>query len=203
MAVAHDEKTRLFFIALIPPPPVYDDGVSLKEYFKKEYNAKAALNSPPHITLHMPFRWKAEKEQLLLDKLTAHIKRFDPVKVCLDGFGSFPPRAIFLNVINSEPLTILQKGIQQICKKELNLFNANYGAEPFHPHLTLAFRDLKKSGYAKAWEELKSKEYKAEFVADKVALLKHDGKKWNVFKEFTLESSYSTQNEKTLETTEG
>jgi 2'-5' RNA ligase len=198
-----DDNHPLYFIAFIPPAPVYDDALKLKEYFKETYGSKAALNSPPHITLHMPFRWKIEKEERLVEHLGAFICEHDPIKLCLDGFSSFPPRVIFLNVVTSEPLVTFQKDLERFCKRKLNLFNANRGEDPFHPHLTLAFRDLKKASYKAAWEEFAKKEYKAEFVADKVALLKHNGRSWQVFKEFNLESSYSTQNKPELKTTEG
>jgi 2'-5' RNA ligase len=198
-----EEKTKLYFIALIPPQPIYDEALEQKHYFKEHYNSKASLNSPPHITLHMPFRWKEQKEEQLVQKLEDFIKVFDPIKVCLDNFSAFAPRVIFINVVKTDALEMLQKSIQRFCKKELNLFNANYKEQPFHPHLTLAFRDLKKPNFKKAWEEFAQKEYKAEFIADKLALLKHNGKTWAIFREFNLESSYQTDNKSTLATTEG
>lgn len=203
MPLDKDEKSQLYFIAFIPPAPVFDDALKLKQYFKETYGSKAALNSPPHITLHMPFRWRVDKESELIDKLQQFIKRHDPLKICLDNFSSFPPRVIFLNVVTSEPLVTFQKELHRFCKKQLNIFNANYKEDPYHPHLTLSFRDLKKSNYATAWQEFAKKEYKAEFVADKVALLKHTGSEWKVLKDFTLESSYSTENKEELATTEG
>lgn len=193
----------MYFLAFIPPQPVYEDALKLKMYFKEKYKSKAALNSPPHITLHMPFRWKEAKEDELVNKFQSLVKVFDPVKLCLDNFEAFEPRVIFLNVVKSEMLENIQKRIHWFCKTELNLFNANYKEHPYHPHLTLAFRDLKKSAFKEAWAEFKTKEYKAEFMADKIALLRHDGKVWNVHKEFTLESSYSTDTTRALETTEG
>jgi 2'-5' RNA ligase len=198
-----DDKTQQYFIAFIPPAPVFEDALKLKQYFHETYHSKAALNSPPHITLHMPFRWKNEKETELIEKLKGFFKRHDPIKICIDNFMSFPPRVIFLNVVTDVLLISFQKELQRFCKKDLNLFNANYREHAFHPHLTLAFRDLKKAEYAKAWEEFAKKEYKAEFIADKVALLKHNGHEWKVLKDFTLESSYNTENEAALKTTEG
>jgi 2'-5' RNA ligase len=198
-----DEKLKQYFIALIPPSPIFEEAIQLKGYFKEKYNSKASLNSPPHITLHMPFRWKEKKEEELTAKIHQFVKRYDPLKVCLDNFGAFPPRVIFMNVIADELLNQLQKGIQRFCKKELNLFNANYKEQAFHPHLTLAFRDLKKPVFKQAWEEFSQREFKAEFIADKIALLKHSGKIWQVYKEFTLESSYTIDNSTKLAATEG
>jgi 2'-5' RNA ligase len=198
-----DDTLKQYFIAFIPPSPVYEEALALKHYFKERYKSKAALNSPPHITVHMPFRWKEAREADLAQTLKRFVKDFDPIKICLDNFASFAPRVIFINVADSVTLIDFQKSIQRFFKKELNIFNANYREEPYHPHLTLAFRDLKKAAYKEAWEEFKSKEYKAEFMADRLSLLKHDGKRWNVHQEFSLESSYSTENRRELDTTEG
>jgi 2'-5' RNA ligase len=198
-----EDKTKLYFIALIPPSPIYDEAIEQKNYFKENYNSKASLNSPPHITMHMPFRWKEQKEKDLVATIEQFVKNFDPIKVCLDNFSAFAPRVIFINVVKSEALEHMQRQIQRFCKKELNLFNANYKEQPFHPHLTLAFRDLKKPNFKRAWDEFANKEYKAEFIADRIALLKHNGKIWQVFKEFNLESSYTIDQTSRLATTEG
>ena len=197
------EKRKQYFIALIPPSPVYEEALALKEYFKEKYNSKAALNSPPHITLHMPFLWNEDKEKKLLTKLHEFARQYDPIKVCLDNFSSFPPRVIFMNVTESDALNELQRRLHRFFKRELDIFNANYQDRPFHPHLTLAFRDLRKSQYPLAWQEFSNKEYTAEFMADKIALLKHNGKSWDVLKEFSLESSYSAESNPELKTTEG
>jgi len=196
-------KQKKYFMAIIPPSPVYEDSKVMQEYFNEQYASKAALNSPPHITLHMPFLWNEEKERKLIDKLLLFSRRFDPIKVCLDNFGSFPPRVIFINVTESDALYMLQKDLHRFFKMELDVFNANYKEQPFHPHLTLAFRDLKKGAYAEAWKEFLNKEFKAEFMADAISLLKHNGRTWDVLKEFTLQSSYSTETKPTLKTTEG
>jgi 2'-5' RNA ligase len=55
--------------------------------------------------------------------------------------------------------------------------------------VTLAFRDLKKPNYQRAWEEFQQKNFEAEFVADKMALLKHDGRVWKVYEEFKLQEA--------------
>jgi 2'-5' RNA ligase len=197
------EKRKQYFVAVIPPSPVFEEARAFKEYFREKYGSKAALNSPPHITLHMPFLWNAEKEKKLITKLEAFARRNDPIKVCLDNFSSFPPRVIFMNVTESDALNELQKRLHRFFKTDLDIFNANYRDRPYHPHLTLAFRDLKKSQYPLAWAEFSKKEYKAEFMADKVGLLKHNGRSWDVLKEFLLESSYSTEANPELKTTEG
>ena len=177
---------KLYFVAIVPPSPIYEEAFEQKVYFKTKYNSKASLNSPPHITLHMPFRWVETDEEEIASQLEAFGNANAPVKIDLNGFSSFPPRVIFINVERSVELQNLQKGLERFFKRQLNLFNAKYKDLPFHPHLTLAFRDLKKPFYQKAWEEFEGKDYHASFLADKIALLKHSGPLWEVFREFDL-----------------
>ena len=63
------EDLSLYFIALVPQEPTYAKVVGLKEEIQAGYESKAALRSPPHITLHMPFKWKHEKEAILYKTL--------------------------------------------------------------------------------------------------------------------------------------
>jgi len=198
-----EENRKQYFIAVIPPAPIYDEAHALKEHFRDEYRSKAALNSPPHITLHMPFLWREEKEERLTQALRDFARMRDPVKVCLDNFSCFSPRVIFINVTETDALAAMQGDLHRFMKQQLNIFNANYQDRPFHPHLTLAFRDLRKEQFRRAWDAFRDREFKAEFVADRIVLLKHNGRNWDAFQEFTLESSYSTETNPELTTTEG
>lgn len=160
--------------------------MKLKSYFKEKYNSKASLNSPPHITLHMPFEWKEKKESILIERLASFAQQQNSFEISLLNFGSFEPRVIFIDVVKSEALEKIQKELQGFCKKELNLFNANYKDHAYHPHLTLAFRDLGKPEFVNAWEEFSEKKFNATFSVNSIVLLKHDGKQWQIFSEFNF-----------------
>ena len=187
MPVGDDKKSLAqYFVAIVPPSPVFEEALSQKEYFRDHYQSKASLNSPPHITLHMPFRWKEEKELVLVRKLEDFVAGFRPFRIQLSNYDAFSPRVIFINVLKSAELDKLYLELKRFCKRELNLFNADYKEQPFHPHLTLAFRDLKKPTFERAWQEFSQREYSRIFTIGHVALLKHNGKIWEVFKEFEL-----------------
>jgi len=179
-----DIATRLYFIAIIPPSPIYDEALELKYYFKSKYNSKASLNSPPHVTLHMPFQWKEEKQNVLIEKLNRFTEKQNSFDLNFLNFNCFPPRVIYTDVVKNEKLEILQNELHRFCKRELNIFNANYKEHAYHPHLTLAFRDLKKQNFIIAWDEFKERKFEATFNVSVVTLLKHDGKKWNALLEF-------------------
>ncbi len=191
MPVTHSSKPKQYFLAIVPPSPVFGEALDLKHYFKEHYNSKASLNSPPHITLHMPFRWKEEKEQELVERLRAFKADVGAFTVQLQNFGSFPPRVIFIDVVANPHLMMLQNRLMKFCKLELNVFNADYKDQPFHPHLTLAFRDLKKSAFAEAWKEFSEKQYAAEFEVTSFAILKHNGRTWEVFNNIPLKEGVS------------
>ena len=194
---ARDDRSKQYFIALVPPHPLHDDALRIKNYFREQYNSKASLNSPPHITLHMPFRWKEEKEHELIDTLQEFSLGREAFKIQLQNFDAFPPRVIFINVVHNVMLTALYKDLHRFCKRELNLFNASYRDQAFHPHMTLAFRDLKKPMFFKAWEEFQERKFSATFLIDKIVLLKHNGKIWEAFKECAFSKSSIAEDETT------
>lgn len=134
----------------------------------------------------MPFQWKEEKEKMLVEKLSGFTTRFHSFEIKLLNFNCFPPRVIYIDVVKNDELEKLQNELQRFCKKELNLFNANYKEFAFHPHLTLAFRDLKKQQFLTAWEEFKEKKFEKTCRVEAISLLKHDSEKWNVLTEFAL-----------------
>jgi len=180
------DQPKLYFMAIVPPPPVYEEALQLKVYFRDNFHCKASLNSPPHITLHMPFQWKEKKEGELENVMEEFASDLKPFTLKLKNFSCFSPKVIFIDVETNAQLTELHRNLHTLCKRKLNLFNANYKEQPFYPHLTLAFRDLKKPAFHKAWEEFKDKEFKADFHVERITLLKHTGKVWQVHKDFSF-----------------
>ena len=178
-----------YFLALVPPEPIFSEVHQFKNYFKEKYNSKASLNSPPHITLHMPFLWKEKKETILLEKLKTHSSNQPPFDLHLQNYNAFAPRVIYIDVLPNESLIHFQKSLERFCKVEFQLFNANRLDQAYHPHLTLAFRDLKKEQFPLAWGEFESKKYDRSFTVKEMAVLKYVGTAWNVLSTFPLKQA--------------
>jgi 2'-5' RNA ligase len=187
------KKESKYFIAIIPPSPIYEEALAWKHFFKDNYQSKASLNSPPHITLHMPFLWKEEKEKVLIEKLDAFSNGRSSLTIQLNNFSCFEPRVIFIDVVKTEELAFLQKEMERFCKRTFQLFNADYRDLAFHPHMTLAFRDLKKQVFAQAWGEVKDKPMSGSFIADQFVLLKHNGVSWDVIRAFPFSNNSVSQ----------
>ena len=180
------DNLKLYFVAIVPGKPVYEEVLAFKEEFKERFNSKAALRSPPHITLHMPFQWKEEKEQLLVSSLEDLTNGQTPFDIKVEGFGAFPPRVIYVNVIESNALKAIFQAVQKNARIDWHIYPKSTNSRPFKPHMTIAFRDLKKLEFFKAWEEFENRKYIAQFLAEDICLLKHNGNSWDILHRSTL-----------------
>ena len=180
---------QLYFIALIPPSPLKDEIQELKLEVKAKFNSSHSLNAPPHITLLSPFRLENEQTEKLDKFLQDFTQKITPFEVTLNDFYTFPPRVIFIDVDQSSELIKTQEKLEELARSHSDLFNYNYAERPFHPHVTLAFKDLSKSNFYKAWDEFKDRGFEATFTADALHLLKHTGEKWKVIHTFSLGGS--------------
>ena len=177
-----NKETSLFFIALLPPPEIQEYVTQIKQYFADRYGSRAALKSPPHITLQPPFEWAASISTLE-EYLGTFASGKQSVPVTLEGFSAFPPRVIYVNVLKTDQLLALQADLIAQMEK-LGVVDRVSKTRPYAPHITVAFRDLTKQNFRVAWSELESRQLHFEFTATQLTLLLHDGKRWNVCAEF-------------------
>ena len=172
-----------FFIALLPPQEIQAQARSLQQEFVDHFDSRAALKSPPHITLQPPFEWPENLPPLLY-----HLKEFaaqqSPLPVTLSGFESFAPRVVYLQVL---PTPELLK-IQRLLGTHLESIGiAHPTVRAFTPHITLGFRDLTPQNFQAAWAEFQSRPFVAEFTASDLTLLHYDGQRWQVEAQVALE----------------
>jgi 2'-5' RNA ligase len=177
---------QLYFIALIPPNPLKDQIQEVKLEVKAKFNSSHSLNAPPHITLLSPFRLEGEDTNQLNSLLEVFAQEFEPFEVRLHNFSTFPPRVVFIDVEQSPGLIEVQENLEELARSHSDLFNYNYAERPYHPHVTLAFKDLTKSNFYKAWKEFQERSFDGSFIADILFLLKHDGDTWSVVKKYSL-----------------
>ena len=174
-----------YFIAIVPPEPLLSEIQAVKQSIFENYQTKGALRSPGHITLHMPFSFEENKEEKLISCLQ-DFQFKDSFSISLNNYACFEPRVVFINVNEQHELIELQKRLVNHIKKKLNLFNQSDDMRGFHPHVTVAFRDLKKSVFYKLWEEYQSKIFSASFNCESFSILKHVDDRWVVLKNFTI-----------------
>lgn len=181
-----DKSKHRFFIALLPPQEIQDYAQEIQQYFAQQYDSRGALNSPPHITLQPPFEWQLDALLVLEESLTRFASDRSPLPITLSGFSAFAPRVIYINVLKTPELLTLQADLMADCEASLGIVDATSKQRPFTPHMTVAFRDLKRQKFNAAWREFQHRPLQFEFTASNLTLLIHNGQRWNVHSEFPL-----------------
>ncbi|MEL6381146.1 MAG: 2'-5' RNA ligase family protein [Cyanobacteria bacterium J06626_18] len=182
---APSEDVR-FFIALLPPKDVQTYATELKTYFRDRYHSKAALRSPPHITLQAPFTWPKQDYERLQAALSSFVPHRASIPLTLSGFGAFPPRVIYLAVDHTPELMTLQQDLSHHLAATLDIVDPRSRTRPFRPHLTVAFHDLKPAAFHQAWPEFEQRAVQFTFSVTEFTLLIHTGKEWQAHTNFPM-----------------
>jgi 2'-5' RNA ligase len=178
----HSKTHSMYFVAIVCPGKVDQKVLHLKHWMKEQFGCVVALRSPAHITLIPPFWWDEIREKELLQTLQSFTPSTGELEIRLEGFSHFGKRVLFITVKEDPALPEIKK------QAELHFIKAsgeaiNQDDRPFHPHITIANRDIKPSDFIKAWEHFSKKEFKQVFQTRTVSLLKLGFGKWNVIGE--------------------
>lgn len=168
----------IYFVAIIPDPGVLAEVKAFQRYVSEHFGSSRALRAPPHITLIPPFKWHQSEIDKLESELEAITKALQTVKVQLKNFNCFPPRVVYVDVEKNKALENLQSGLQRHLNLKLEI-KSDRPDRPFHPHMTVAFRDLRKEMFRQAWEYFSKVSYQREFVVEQICLLQHNGAQWD------------------------
>ncbi|MBD2435485.1 2'-5' RNA ligase family protein [Nostoc sp. FACHB-110] len=179
-------KISLFFVALLPPPEIQDYANNIKQYFAENYASRHAQKSPPHITLQPPFKWANADTPRLEAFLQEFAHQKQSLLITLNGFNAFAPRVIYIDVVRSQELLQLQAHLMVKMEAELGIIDKVGKKRPFAPHMTVAFRDLTRRNFKAAWPEFAHRQVYFEFMADRLTLLIHDGRRWQIKTEFAF-----------------
>jgi len=173
----------LYFIALLPPADLREEIHRIRLECSEKFGVKKALKPPVHITLYPPFRFEESYERQLTHILRRQTNDLHSFTQVLEGFGHFRKEVVFINALRSDALMSLQQAIREVFNKDEE---ERQGPAEFHPHLTIAYRDLTPAKFDSIWKEFGRRTYRAEFQANRFTLLKHDNVKWNPVKHFKL-----------------
>lgn len=174
-----------YFIAVVAPLPVADDILQFKTWMRDHYGCRVALRSPAHITLVAPFTADAGILESLHPLLEAFGEAHAPLEIELDGFARFDKRVIYLEVspdpmLNNYYTTLHQQiraSIPQILKES---------HKPFHPHVTIANRDIPPGIFSEAYAHFEKISYRSQFRCEQLSLLELHPGKWEVIREYAF-----------------
>ena len=175
---------KMYFTAIVLPSALNEKVLKYKNRMLEKYGCRVALKSPAHITLLPPFWMNEEREEEFFNDVHAvsHTKSFSMVT---NDFSSFQPGTIFIAVKKNDELSGLKTlSDAHFSKKD---YGVKIDSRPFHPHITIATRDLHKKDYKEAWDYFREKKFEEEWTVTSISVLKHNGRQWDVVYTAALE----------------
>jgi len=172
---------KMYYVAIVCPEPINEKVQKFKQWMKDHFGCVVAMKSPAHITLIPPFWFMLERENELVNAIQSFIDTFSE-KIELDGFSHFRKKVLFVRIIENASLGELKTEVEKY-------FTGKIGAifkkddRPFHPHVTIANRDLKPPHFGEAWEYFSNMGFKASFNSNSISLLKLNPGAWTVIAE--------------------
>jgi len=157
----------------------------MKERLLETHGLKAALRSPAHITLVPPFTCTDAQADEVCDTLWKAMRNESSARFSIDGTDHFDNRVIHLKVTEFEGIKKIH-GIVNETLKTHYAWTLRKEEPPFTPHITLANRDLKPEQFIAVWAELRGITYKRRCSVPALHMLRHDGKRWRVYKEVPM-----------------
>lgn len=179
------QGSNLYFIAIIPPEPIFSEIKEFQKYFADKYNSKEALKRPSHITLIAPFEQLPSQELALMTFTENFASKRKNFELSVEGFGSFTVEVIYAALEKNDALKKLQKELSLSFYKNFRIPGGK-GGLPFNAHITIAFKDLSPLKFPDAWKEFSTKLYRRKWMMGSICLLRHNFKEWEIIKRAEL-----------------
>ena len=177
----------LKLIALIIPEPLKTLVIEEQELIRDRWGPKHALRTPPHLTIIPPIEVSDEEITRLWTLAKEIANQTGPFEIEFNGYGAFKPRVVFINLQASSPLEHLYRNWRTSLERNMGHVLEKYPDRPYHPHLTLAHRDVDRVIFSEMWSYFKEKEIKANVTFDRFCILKHHAAGWSIEEEFKFE----------------
>ena len=159
-----------YLLVLSPHEELRNKIMTVKNGFYEKYKAETARWGKPHLTLVNYVQYEM-KEERIINHLNSIAMGFQPVKIELRDYGSFPSHTIYINITSKVPVQSLVKQIRTETQRLMKLNDDNKPHFILEPHLTIA-RKLLPWQYEQGWLEYSHKHFTGRFIADSMLLLK-------------------------------
>lgn len=169
-----------YFLAIVPEGEFQERVTNLKLEIRDRFQAKYALKSPPHVTVKMPFIFNEAKEEQLIERLRSFRSNYEPINLTIKGVKTFGERVIYLDVHAKQDLYNFQSDLKTFCKRELNLVD-ELSDRNFQPHMTIAFKDIKKSQFQNILQFVTEMRLVQKIEVSNIMLLKRVGGVWELY----------------------
>ena len=169
----------MYFIAIVLPQDLNEKVLKYKNMMFEKYNCKVGLKSPAHITLVSTFWMEEEKQEGLIVDINSLSNDVEPFPVLTSNFSAFKPKTIFISTAPSDKLSQVKIATDEFFRNN-SFYNIKTESRPFHPHITIATRDLYKKDFQEIWPWFAEKKFEEKWTAEGLSVLKHNKKNWDV-----------------------
>lgn len=163
-------KINEYSLVLNPHEDLRNKIMHVKEEFAKKYENNSAMYGKPFVSLATFTQYEMIEERLC-NHLNIIAMGFQPVKIELKDYGSFPSHTIFINITSKIPVQNLVKQVRTETQRLMKLDEDHKPYFILEPHLTIA-RKLKPWQYEQGWLEYSHRHFTGRFIADAMLLLK-------------------------------
>ena len=181
----------MYFIALVLPAHLDQKVLHWKNFMHERYSCKVGLKSPAHVTLIPPFWMEEDRQGSLLADLDSLAGRMSPFIIKTKNFSAFKPRTIFIDVEKTKELDKLKQSVDNFFKNK-SAYKIKADEKPFHPHITIATRDLFKKSFYECWPFFEKEKFLKEWQANGISVLRHNKKNWDVIHTSQLANQISS-----------
>ena len=172
-----------YMLVLNPHEELRNKISRVRSEFSETYKNSTALLNRPHIAL-VRFTQLEMMEDRIVNRLKVIGMGFQPFKVVLKDYGSFPTHTIHINVTTKVPVQKLVREIreaQRLMKLDSD-HKPHFIDEPF----IVIGRRLLPWQYEKGWLEFSHRQFTGSFIADNMLLLKRrlGDRSWQIAQRF-------------------
>lgn len=172
-----NRQHSMYYISLVCPDPPAGTIRAYQGWMYDHFGCRAAMKSPPHITLVPPF-WLPEEKEASLNQVLSDFEFDRPaIEIHWNGFNHFGKRVLYVQVDDTPDLHLLYSALSH--HLALNAENEIAAQPPtFHPHITIATRDMPPAAFQSAWEYFSGKSFKGNFEISGISLMKLEPAHW-------------------------
>jgi 2'-5' RNA ligase len=172
-----------YMLVLNPHEELRNKIGKIRNEFSEKYKNSAALLNKPHIAL-VRFTQLEMMEERIVNRLKVIGMGFQPFKVSLKDYGSFPSHTIYINVATKVPVQNLVREIRE-AQRLMKLDNEHKPHFIDEPFITIG-RRLVPWQYEKGWLEFSHRQFTGSFIADNMLFLKRrlGDRSWQIAQRF-------------------
>jgi 2'-5' RNA ligase len=177
-------KQNLKLIALVPPEPIFSEIRKEQIHIADTWGPKHALRTPPHLTIIPPLSLTSSEIGWLFGMAGALAGTFYPFEMRLKDYNSFKPRVVFIQPVVPKELHDLFEIWHQALMVKMPHVLDRYPERPYHPHVTLAHKDVTHPQFDKIWNYYSGKQFRTTFKVDHFCILSYHEHGWEVEKRY-------------------